>query len=113
MAVHVPLSREAVLEAKRLMLSTFNMLSPSSGDPIVAPTLDMVLGCYYLTMIEDGAGDGHRRFASFEDARLAYELETIDLRAPIKVKNSGSNGSSDDWLETSVGPDHLQRRAPR
>ena len=103
MAVHVPLSREAVLEAKRLMLSTFNMLSPSSGDPIVAPTLDMVLGCYYLTMIEDGAGDEHRRFASFEDARLAYELETIDLRAPVKVKNSGSNGSSDDWLDTSVG----------
>ncbi len=103
MAVHVPLSREAVLEAKRLMLSTFNMLSPSSGDPIVAPTLDMVLGCYYLTMIGDGAGDEPRRFANFEDARLAYELGTIDLRAPVRVRRSGSNGSSDEWLDTSVG----------
>ena len=103
MAVHVPLSREAVLEAKRLMLSTFNMLSPSSGDPIVAPTLDMVLGCYYLTMIENGAVDEARRFASFEDARLAYELGTIDLREPVKVRTPGSNGSSEEWLDTSVG----------
>ena len=56
MAVHVPLSREAVQEAKRLMLSTQNMLSPSSGEPIVAPTLDMVFGCYYLTTESPGPG---------------------------------------------------------
>ena len=49
MAVHVPLSRMAVLEAQEAMLSTHNMLSPASGDPLVAPTLDMVMGCYYLT----------------------------------------------------------------
>ena len=102
MAVHVPLSREAVLEAKRMMLSTFNMLSPSSGEPIVAPTLDMVLGCYYLTMVEEGANGTGRQFASFEDARLAYDLEIVDLRAKIDVRQqSGDNGSG--WLETTVG----------
>ena len=53
MAVHLPLSPEAVLEAQRIMLSTKNMLSPSSGEPIVAPTLDIVLGCFYLTTIDD------------------------------------------------------------
>ncbi|MCH8207152.1 MAG: DNA-directed RNA polymerase subunit beta', partial [Chloroflexi bacterium] len=90
MAVHIPLSRQAVLEAKRLMLSTFNMLSPSSGEPIVAPTLDMVLGCYYLTMIEEGTDGKGRRFASFEDARLAYDLETVDLRAQIRVRQDSS-----------------------
>src|SRR3546814_728602 len=50
MAVHVPLSREAVAEARQIMLSTHNLLSPGSGEPIIAPTLDMVLGCYYLTV---------------------------------------------------------------
>ena len=52
MAVHVPLSRIAVLEARRLMMSTFNMLAPSSGEPIVTPSLDMVLGCYYMTSVD-------------------------------------------------------------
>ena len=102
MAVHVPLSRGAVLEAERMMLSTYNMLSPSSGDPIVAPTLDIVLGCYYMTMIEGGTkGTGHR-FLSFDDARLAYDLGTIDLRALISVRDkSKANGTG--WLETTVG----------
>jgi DNA-directed RNA polymerase subunit beta' len=103
MAVHIPLSRQAVLEAKRLMLSTFNMLSPSSGEPIVAPTLDMVLGCYYLTMIEDGNGGRSRQFASFEDARLAYELKSVDLRATIRVRDDSGNGAGNGWLDTSVG----------
>ena len=102
MAVHVPLSREAVLEAKRMMLSTFNMLSPSSGEPVVAPTLDMVLGCYYLTMVEEGAKGAGRRFASFEDARLAYEMGIVGLRASVSVRQQ-SNGYGADWLETTVG----------
>ena len=55
MAVHVPLTKEAVLEAYKIMLSSQNMLSPSSGEPIVAPTLDMVMGCYYMTMIKESA----------------------------------------------------------
>ena len=102
MAVHVPLSKAAVQETRRVMLSTFNMLSPSSGEPIVAPTLDMVLGCFYMTMIQkDAHGTGHR-FATFEDARLAYELGRIDLRALIEVKQE-SEGNGSGWLETTVG----------
>ena len=102
MAVHVPLSRGAVQEANKVMLSTYNMLSPSSGEPIVAPTLDMVLGCYYMTMVSDGATGTGRIFSGFEDARLAYELGQIDLRALVKVRHeSGENGPG--WLETTVG----------
>ena len=102
MAVHVPLSREAVLEAKKMMLSTYNMLSPSSGDPIVAPTLDMVLGCYYMTMIEEGAKGTGLRFSTFEDARLALEMGVIDLRAKIMVRGQ-TNGHGPEWLETTAG----------
>ena len=102
MAVHVPLSREAVLEARRVMLSTRNMLSPSSGDPIVAPTLDMVLGCYYMTMTDEAAEGKGRRFASLEDARLAYDMSVIGLRAPIEVRQQSSDGGN-GWLQTTVG----------
>jgi DNA-directed RNA polymerase subunit beta' len=92
MAVHVPLSREAVIEAQKLMLSTNNMLAPRSGDPIVAPTLDMVLGMYYLTAIKGpGAGENGDtpeppRYADFEDARLAYDLGQIGLRQLIRIR---------------------------
>ena len=106
MAVHIPLSRGAVLEAERMILSTFNMLSPSSGEPIVAPTLDMVLGCYYMTMIDESANGKGRRFVSLEDARLAYEFGVIDLRAPITVRmqsEGNGTGNGTGWMETSVG----------
>ena len=102
MAIHVPLSREAVLEARRLMMSTFNMLAPSSGEPIVAPTLDMVLGCYYLTMIEEGTKGEGRQFANLDDAQLAFELGNVDLRASIKVRHQSVNNGT-EWMETSVG----------
>ncbi len=95
MAVHVPLSREAVAEAKQIMLSTRNLLSPASGAPIVAPSLDMVLGCYYMTdMAASAAGDYHERafpqmatgfYESFEAALMAFELGQVDLRARIRV----------------------------
>ena len=105
MAVHVPLSREAVLEAKRLMLSTQNLLAPSSGEPIVAPTLDMVLGCYYMTMIDEGARGEGLDFSSFEDARLAHDVGVVDLRAKINVRSPLGekylNGG--EMVETSVG----------
>ncbi len=89
MAVHVPLSREAVLEAKKLMLSTLNMMSPSSGEPMVAPTLDMVLGCYYLTMASKDSGVSDTVYGSVEEARLALELGLIGLRSSIKVRVFG------------------------
>ena len=86
MAVHVPLSRTAVKEARETMLSIHNMLLPSCGEPIVTPTLDMVLGCYYLTTIEPGAKGEGTTFGSFEQATLAHELGLIDLRAGIEVR---------------------------
>ena len=97
MAVHVPLSREAVMEARQMMLSTFNMLSPSSGEPIVAPTLDIVLGAYYMTIVDERARGAGRTFSGRDDARLAYELGSIELRAPINVMIDGS------LMETTVG----------
>ena len=99
MAVHVPLSKEAVWEAKRMMLSTNNMLAPSSGEPIVSPTLDMVLGCFYMTQALEGARGEGREFADVEDARLAYELGLLDLRAPVKVRSE----KDDAWMETTPG----------
>ncbi|MFN8532085.1 MAG: DNA-directed RNA polymerase subunit beta' [Dehalococcoidia bacterium] len=85
MAVHVPLSRAAVEEAKKLMLSTQNLLSPSSGEPVVAPTLDMVLGCYYMTLLRPGAPGENTQFADFDEAKLAYDLGIVDLQAEIEV----------------------------
>jgi DNA-directed RNA polymerase subunit beta' len=95
MAVHVPLSREAVAEAKQILMSTRNLLSPASGDPIVAPSLDMVLGCFYMTD-EDPQGRGVYReengraveglFGSFAEAKLAFDLGIVDLRSTIRVR---------------------------
>ncbi|MBI4299482.1 MAG: DNA-directed RNA polymerase subunit beta' [Chloroflexi bacterium] len=100
MAVHVPLSREAVLEAKKVLLSPNNMLSPSSGDPTVSPTLDIVLGCFYLTTLKPNAIGTGKRFMNFEDALLAYDLGQIGLRAEILVRDAAA---VDGWLKTSVG----------
>ncbi|MSQ23187.1 MAG: DNA-directed RNA polymerase subunit beta' [Chloroflexi bacterium] len=86
MAVHVPLSAAAKSEALELMLSVRNLVQPSNGEPVTAPTLDMVLGCYYLTMVKPGAVGEGRVFASPDDARLGYELGQIDLRASISVR---------------------------
>ena len=103
MAVHVPLSRMAVQEAKVAMLSTHNMLSPASGDPLVAPTLDMVMGCYYLTELQPGARGEGMRFFDFDEARIAHAAGLIDLRAPILVRQAPGAAEDDDWVETSLG----------
>jgi len=102
MAVHVPLSREAVQEARQLMLSTQNMLSPSSGEPIVAPTLDMVFGCYYLTTEVPDAKGGGSKHNDFDEARMAYEHGLVDLRAPVLIKQYDSD-SGVNWFKTTVG----------
>ncbi len=115
MAVHVPLSRMAVNEAKVAMLSTHNMLSPASGDPLVSPTLDMVMGCYYLTELnESGIGAGNQ-FYDLEEAQLAHSSDLLDLRAPIEVKIARGH-VGEEWLSTSLGrlifneilPEHLE-----
>ena len=101
MAVHVPLSRMAVLEAKEIMLSTHNMLSPASGDPLVAPTLDMVMGCYYLTQIRETSVGAGSRFNDFDEARIAYASDLIDLHAPIQVREV--RHFDGEWAETTLG----------
>ena len=101
MAIHVPLSRMAVLEAKEIMLSTHNMLSPASGDPLVAPTLDMVMGCYYLTQIRETSIGAGSTFNDFDEARIAYASDLIDLHAPIQVREV--RHSDGEWAETTLG----------
>jgi DNA-directed RNA polymerase subunit beta' len=100
MAVHVPLSAGAVHEAKSIMLSTNNMLSPSSGDPVVAPTLDIVLGCYYLTMDAPGSTGEGSRFSSHEEALLAYESGAVALQARVFVLDKDEESK---WIETTPG----------
>src|SRR5450756_2048162 len=89
MAVHVPLSPKAQVEARTLMLSSNNILSPAHGAPITIPTQDMVLGCYYLTKSRPGAkGDG-RTFASTDDVLLAHAEGEVVTHTPIRVRYSG------------------------
>ncbi|MBP8294426.1 MAG: DNA-directed RNA polymerase subunit beta', partial [Caldilineaceae bacterium] len=87
MAVHVPLSDEAVKEARELMLATRNLLKPSSGDPIVGPSKDMVMGVYYLTVDEQPelTGDKLHSFSNMDEAQYAYDMGIIKLRQPIRV----------------------------
>jgi DNA-directed RNA polymerase subunit beta' len=87
MAVHVPLSQAAVTEAREHMLSTYNILLPSCGEPVVTPTLDMVLGCYYLTNIKPGARGEGKIFSNFDEAKLAYELGAVELGAQVVVRD--------------------------
>jgi len=90
MAVHVPLSLEAQAEAYILMLTPYNFLSPATGEPIIMPSQDMILGCYYLTAnnIKGVLGSNHY-FANIKDAILAYEQKLIDLHALIWVRYDG------------------------
>jgi len=98
MAIHLPLSDEAQAEAKERMLSSVNLLKPSTGDPIMIPTKDMILGCYYLTkIIPEVKGEG-KTFSSFKEVLIAYNLKKIDLRAKIKVLREEG-----EFLETSAG----------
>ena len=100
MAVHVPLSAMAVNETGTVMLSINNMLSPASGEPLVAPTLDMVMGCYYLTeLVPDAQGAG-AIFYDIHEARIAHSDGQIDLRAPITVL---SVPGTCDKIETTMG----------
>src|SRR2546429_245350 len=102
MAVHVPISMEAQLEAQVLMLSANNILSPSNGAPLAVPTQDMVLGIYYLTKEKIGTaehpirGEG-RLFADPEEVRIAYDNEDVDLQARIRLRWRG------EVIETTVG----------
>ena len=86
MAVHVPLSKKAVAEARELMLASRNLLKPASGEPIVGPAKDMVLGCYYLTMEREQPTDHPHIFAEMEEVRLAHDLGKVTLHTPIRLR---------------------------
>ena len=98
MAVHVPLSIEAQAEARMLMLATNNILAPATGKPIIAASQDMVLGMYYLTLINEPDGKPLKYFYSFEDAIAAHETGVIKLHDRIIVRDEEG-----ERLETTVG----------
>lgn len=106
MAVHVPLSEEAQFEAAELMASGKNLLKPSSGDPVVAPSQDMVLGVYWMTRGIDGAKGEGKIFSSPNEAITAYDFEKVDFRAKIHVLPTESERYSEfdgKPFETTVG----------
>jgi DNA-directed RNA polymerase subunit beta' len=122
MAVHVPLSLEAQSEARLLMLASNNVLSPATGQPIITPSQDMVLGCYYLTAENPDAtkGEGHY-FAGMEDAIMAFEQGVVDLHAKVWLRFDGEVESdqpktvapermeSEDGTITEIYPDRRVR----
>ena len=97
MAVHVPLSQEAIAEAKILMLSSMNILLPASGKAVAVPSQDMVLGIYYLSLIKKKVNGEHKLFANPEEVLIAFDEKAVDLQAKIKVKVKG------EIVETSPG----------
>ncbi len=97
MAVHVPLSVEAQVEARCLMMSTNNILSPANGKPVIIPSQDIVLGIYYMTRTKHFVKGEGMVFSSFDEVRRAYDSEVIDLHAQIKVRMNGK------MADTTVG----------
>jgi len=97
MAVHVPLSAQAQAEAKNIMASNQNLLKPSAGKPVITPTQDMILGCYFLTQIFDKKEGEGMAFVSTSEAINAYRMKYCNLQAKIKIRHNG------EIIETSVG----------
>jgi len=89
MAVHIPLSPEAQIEASVLMLSTQNLLSPASGQPVAVPTQDMVLGVYYLTRAKPGTRGENRTFGSIEEVLMALDHGEVETQTPIRLRYTG------------------------
>jgi DNA-directed RNA polymerase subunit beta' len=114
MAVHIPLSPEAQIEASVLMLASQNILSPASGQPITTPTQDMVLGMYYLTKAKPGAKGEGRAFANIDEVLLALEMGAVETLTPIRLRYSGAVidlvSAYDDQDVTHTEPVHLHRQ---
>jgi DNA-directed RNA polymerase subunit beta' len=106
MAIHVPLSAEAQAEARVLMLSANNILNPKDGRPVTTPTQDMVLGCYYLTLEQEGGTEPKKRFMDFNEAIMAWETGCLALHEPIVVRNEG------EYLTTTVGRVMFNEKLP-
>ena len=115
MAVHIPLSVEAQAEARFLMLSVNNMLKPQDGKPVVSPTQDMVMGMYYLTLIQPGAKGEGSIFADEDEAIMAYQLGYVSLQAKVKVRRTGTfNGEPiAKTIDTTVGRVILNQSIPQ
>jgi len=120
MAVHVPLSIEAQLEARTLMMSTNNILSPASGEPIIVPSQDVVLGLYYMTReLVNQAGEG-MIFADTDEVQRAYDNEKVTLQAKIKVRlkftdidDAGNENVTTKIVDTTVGRSLLHEILPK
>ena len=119
MAVHVPLSLEAQLEARALMMSTNNVLSPANGDPIIVPTQDVVLGLYYMTRERVNAKGEGRVFADVSEALRAYETGAVALQARVKVRlnevlfdEKGERQETRKVIATTVGRALLSQVLP-
>ena len=97
MAVHVPLSVEAQVEARVLMMSTNNILSPANGEPIIIPSQDIVLGLYYMTRERPGVKGEGKIFSDAAEARIAFDYEAVDLQAKVTVRIDG------EMVETVMG----------
>jgi DNA-directed RNA polymerase subunit beta' len=103
MAVHLPLSAEAQGEARVLMLSSHNMLSPAHGRPLTVPSQDMVIGVYYLTERIPGSEGEGRRFGHLFEVEQAYDSGVISLHAPIHIRTSAGNGEGPQYRESTAG----------
>jgi len=101
MAVHVPLTEQAKREAAEIMLSSKNLLKPAHGEPVSAPRMDIVWGCYFITTIDEPANV--RSFASFKDALQANQCGIVTIREKIRVKEKIKGTTKADWIETNVG----------
>lgn len=121
MAVHVPLSLESQLEARSLMMSTNNVLSPANGEPVIVPTQDVVLGLYYLTRSRINAKGEGMIFADVEEVHRAYENDAVDLHAKIRVrikeypfdKETGGYKEQIRFVETTAGRSILSEILPK
>ncbi len=107
MAVHLPLSVEAQMEARVLMMSTNNILSPASGSPVIVPSQDIVLGIYFLTKEDLTAKGAGSQFANMEEARAAYDHGVVGLRAPVTVRLRGTK------IKTTIGRALLSEVIPQ
>lgn len=106
MAVHIPLTLEAQLEARSLMMSTNNILSPASGEPIIVPSQDVVLGLYYLTRDRMGAKGEGKVFGSTQDAQNTYEAGMVDIHAKVRIRMPSDNPEHKlgyELVDTTVG----------
>ena len=116
MAVHVPLSLEAQLEARVLMMSTNNILSPSSGKPIIVPSQDIILGLYYLSMISESALGEGMIFSSSSEALMALDNNQVDLQAKVKIRVNTFDESGNpivEIVETTPGRAKLSTLLPK